>query len=188
MAAKWPDEVTRALLAERSVQDDNWYTRRAALQALTAKWPDEATRTLVAQRAVHDDHYAPRSAALQALAEKWPDERTRALLAQRAVQDPNEEVRCAVFSALGTMHSRFGHILPTQDLDGLGPYLDPLQPISREHIEKAAKKSNIRPDDTDAQVASLSAHLGWDVARGAKPSREEKVRRKRSRKRREPDS
>ena len=66
------------------------------------------------------------------------------------------------------MHSEFGRILPTRDLDGTGPYLDPLEPIPRKHIEKAAAKAGIRPDDIDAQVASLSAHLGWDVTVGAK--------------------
>ena len=182
LAAKWPDETTRALLAQRAVQDDNYGPRSAALQALAEKWPDEATRALLAQRAVQDDNDDPRSAALQALAAKWPDEATRDLLAQRAVQDPDDQVAVPAFSALGRMHSQFGRILPTRDLDGVGPYLDPLQPISRDHIEQAATKTGIRPDDIDAQVASLSAHLGWDVTRRAKPSAEEKVRRKRTRK------
>ena len=70
-------------------------------------------------------------------------------------------------SALGKMHSEFGRILPTKDVDGVAPYLDPLKPIPRDHIEGAAEKAGIRPDDIDAQVASLSAHLGWDVTRGA---------------------
>jgi len=178
LAAKWPDEATRALLAQRAVEDDNYAPRRAALQALAEKWPDEATRALLEQRAVEDDHEYPRRAALQALAEKWPDEATRALLAQRALQDPDDQVRGAVFAALGTMHSQFGRILPTRYLNGREPYLDPLQPTSRGHIQQAAKKTYIRPDDIDARVASLSAHLGWDVTRGAKPSGEGKVRRK----------
>ena len=58
---------------------------------------------------------------------------------------------------------RVWRILATKDLDGVGPYLDPLKPIPRKHIERAG----IRPDYIDAQVASLSAHLGWDVTRGA---------------------
>jgi len=187
LAAKWPDEATHALLATWTTEAPHPGVRSAALQALAAKWPDEATRALLEQRAVQDDNYAPRSAALQALAAKWPDEATRALLAQRAVQDPDDQVRGAAFSALGTMHSQFGRILPTRDLDGTEPYLDPLQPISPDHIRQAAKKTDIRPDDIDAQVASLSAHLGWDVTRGAKPSGEGKVRRKRTRKGRELD-
>ncbi len=169
LAEKWPDEKTRTLLAQQAVQDDDGGSRSTALQALAAKWPDEATRALLAQRAVQDDNYAPRSAALQALAGRWPDEATHALLAQRAVQDLHNQVRSAAFFGLGKMHSPFGRILATRDLDGAEPYLDPLRPISRDHIEKAAKKTAVRPDEIDAQVASLSAYLGWDVTRGAKP-------------------
>jgi hypothetical protein len=124
----------------------------------------------------------PASSRLGALAEKWPDEATRALLPLRAVQDPHDEVRGSAFSFLGEMHSPFGRILPTRDLDGTWPYLDPLRPISRDHIEQAAKKMAIRPDDIDAQVASLSAHLGGDITRGAKASGQEKVGRKRTKK------
>ena len=134
---------------------------------MAREWPDETTRELLAQRAVQDDHQSPRRAALQALAEKWPDETTRELLAQRAVEDPNAERRGVVCCALGKIHSEFGRILATKDLDGVGPYLDPLKPIPRDHIERAAERAGIRPDDIDAQVASLSAHLGWDVTRGA---------------------
>jgi len=170
LAEKWPDEATRTLLAQRVVQDDDYDLRHAALRALAAKRPDEATRALLATWTTGAPHPDVRSAALRALAEKWPDEATRALLAQRAVEDPHDQVRGAASSALGTIHSPFGGILPTRHLYGEGPYLDPLQPISRDHIERAAQKTGIRPDDIDAQVASLSAHLGWDVTRGAKPS------------------
>jgi len=105
------------------------------------------------------------------LAEKWPDEPTRALLAQRAVEAADISDRGAAASVLGRMHSEFGRILPTRDLDGTEPYLDPLEPIPREHIEKAAAKAGIPPGDIDAQVASLSTHLGWDVTVGAKSKR-----------------
>ncbi len=187
LAANWPDDATRALLAERAVQDHHYAARHTALGELAAKWPDEATRALLAERGVQDDEGALRSFALQALADKWPDGATRALLEQRAVEDPSVYVRGVVFSALGKMHSQFGRILPTRDLDGSEPYLDPLQPVSRDHIERAAKMTNIRPDDIDAKVASLSAYLGWDVTLGAKPSGEGKVRKKPTTKGRESD-
>jgi hypothetical protein len=45
-----------------------------------------------------------------------------------------------------------------------------LEPIPRDHIEQAAEQAGIRPADIDAQVVSLSAHLGWDITRGAKAS------------------
>jgi GTPase SAR1 family protein len=168
LAATWPDQTTRDLLAQRAVQDKDGSPRRAALQALAAKWPDQTTRDLLAQRAVQDGNEDTRSAALEALAEKWPDQTTRDLLAQRALEVPDMSERGAACSALSKMHSGFGRILPTRDLDGIAPYLDPLEPIPRKHIEEAAAKAGIRPDDIDAQVASLSAHLGWDVTVGAK--------------------
>ena len=128
-------------------------------------------RTAVASLAVQTSGMRSqryRSAALQALAEKWPDQTTRDLLAQRAVEAPDISERGAACSALAGMHCEFGRILPTRDFDGIGPYLDPLEPIPREHIEQAAAKASIRPNDIDAQVASLSAYLGWDVTVGAK--------------------
>ena len=111
-----------------------------------------------------------RAGALQALAEKWPDQSTRDLLAQRAVEGPDISERGAACSALAKMHSEFGRILPSRDLDGIRPYLDPREPIPREHIENAAVEADIRRDDIDAQLASLSAHLGWDVMGGTKTS------------------
>ena len=164
------NETGRQTIRERALQDESGNGRSLALHALAHGWPDETTRGLLAQRAVQDENYEPRRAALEALAEKWPDETTRALLAQRAVQDPSDWARGMACSALGKMHSEFGRILPTRDLEGRGPYLDPLEPIPRDHIEQAAERAGVHPDDIDAQVASLSAHLGWDITRGAKPS------------------
>jgi hypothetical protein len=97
-------------------------------------------------------------------------------------QDEWREVLRLICGQIDEMHSEFGRILPTRNLDGMGPYLDPLQPISRDHILKAAEKAKLRPEDIDAQVASLSAHLGWDVTRGARPAGQEKVGKKRTRK------
>jgi hypothetical protein len=144
------------------------FVRASAFWFLGQKWPDQTIRDLLSQRAVQDDDGDPRSAALQALAEKWPDQATRDLLTLRALEAPDISERGAACSAMGKLHSQFGRILPTRDLDGTGPYLDPLEPIPRMHIEKAAARAGIRPDDIDAQVASLSAHLGRDVTVGAK--------------------
>ncbi len=111
----------------------------------------------------------PRSAALQALAEKWPDETTRKLLAERVADVGLSADRRAEHTvALGKLHSEFGRILFTRDLDGIGPYLDPAEPISRKHIERAAEKANIAADRIDETVRSLSEHLGWDITLGRK--------------------
>jgi len=58
----------------------------------------------------------------------------------------------------------------TRGLDGAGPYLDPREPISRAHIERAAEKAWVAAEEIDETVRSLSAHMGWDITRGAKNS------------------
>ena len=134
---------------------------------MAEKWPDEATRDLLTQRAVQDEGSDTRGAALRALAEKWPDEATRDLLTQRAYVAPVEGDRGEACSLLGAMHSELGRILMTRDLNGRFPYLDPIKPIPRKHLVKAAKKAGIPYNHMDDQVASLSAYLGWDVLAGA---------------------
>lgn len=195
LVEKWPDPGTRDLLVQRAFQDDSEYLRSTALRGLAEKWPDQNTRDLLGQRAFQDDSeylrgsglsgefndfiwklVAPilfpddnddsRHTAMQALAEKWPDQGTRDLLAQRMLEAPDKSERGAACSALGKMHSELGRILPTQGFDGREPYLDPLEPMPRKHLEKAAAKAGIRAEEIDAQLASLSSHLGFDVAVG----------------------
>ncbi|MEM8714837.1 MAG: hypothetical protein AAGE92_03530 [Cyanobacteria bacterium P01_G01_bin.4] len=69
---------------------------------------------------------------------------------------------------MGKLHSEFGRLLPTLDLDGIRPYLDPLEPVSPDHIEAAAQEAGILSEAIDIQVAALSAHCGWDIRVGAK--------------------
>ncbi|MBW4461088.1 MAG: NACHT domain-containing protein [Nodosilinea sp. WJT8-NPBG4] len=169
LAQTWPDETTHHLLVQRAVQDNDASPRRVALQALAKTWPDETTQQLLAQRAVEDENESPRSAALGALAQTWPDE-SHDLLTQRVFQDPNERPRSSAWAALGKLHSEFGRVLPTRFLNGYYPYLDPLEPLPRDHIEATAKQVGIRTEDIDAQVAELLAYFGWDITVGARPS------------------
>ena len=67
----------------------------------------------------------------------------------------------------GGQNSKFGQIVFTRDLNGIAPYLDPAKPLSRDHIEQAAKRANIPTDQIDETVCSLSAHLGWDITKGS---------------------
>lgn len=167
LAEKWPDECTRDVLIECALQDEGYDCRGSALRALAEKWPDENTRQLLTERARQDDSSDARRYALQALAEKWTDENTRQFLTERAAQDDNEAVRAVAAHLLGDSHSAFGGIMLTRDLDGVGPFLDPLKPVPQKHITSAARRVGVDPDDIDAQVASLNEFLGWDVRRGA---------------------
>ena len=161
LADKWPDESTRKLLAERAVQDEEGGTRASALVTLADKWPDESTRKLLTERAVQDEGTTPRRAALTALADKWPDESTRKLLAERAGSDG------AIASIFGGLHSAFGGIVFTKDLDGISPYLDPAEPVPPEQIRKAAERIKLPADTVEEVVRSLSAHLGWAIEKGS---------------------
>ena len=154
----------------RAVEDREGDIRVTALRELAEKWPDESTHELLRACAVEDQEGDTRGVALRVLAEKWPDESTRELLRARAVEDQDILACGAACSVLGAMHSEFGRLLPTKDLDGVGPYLDPRMAVPRDHIEKAASRTGIASGDIDAQLASLSKHLGWDVTRGARPS------------------
>ncbi|MEM8601978.1 MAG: HEAT repeat domain-containing protein, partial [Bacteroidota bacterium] len=168
LAGTWPDEATRALLTARVVEDERYEVRGAALYALSGTWPDKGTQALLTERAAEDESNFIRRVLLELLSETWPDEATQAFLTDLSTKEADPSKRGAACSALGKMHSEFGRILPTRDLDGVAPYLDPLKPIPRAHIEKAAAKAGIQPEDIDAEVASLSAFLGWDITVGLK--------------------
>lgn len=160
LAETWPDEITRKLLHERAVQDKNESPRSAALRALAMIWPDEVTHKFLCERAVKDEDRYPRQVALQMLAEKWPDKVTGDMLRERITVDD-----CAG-SILGGLHSNFGCIIFSQDLDGVYPYINLLEPVSPKHIERAARKVGIPQEQIDETVRSLSDHMGWDITRG----------------------
>jgi len=169
LGEKWPDETTRKLLTERAAQDESGHTRGNALRVRAEKWPDEMTRKLLTERAVRDESGVTRRAALQELAAQWPDDATRKLLRERAVEtELTADQQGEHSAALAAMHSEFGKLVMTRFLNGVGPCRDPREPISREHIERAAEKAVIATEEIDETVRSLSEHMGWDITRGAK--------------------
>jgi hypothetical protein len=195
LRAGWPDEATRALLASRTREDESEYPRAQALIELRAGWPDEATRALLASRAKEDEHFYPRAQALIELRAGWLDEETRGLFASRAEEEQNEEVRIEALrlllehwpgeksqqllidraaidgsaaATLGNQYSRFGGLVFSMDCNGRWPYLDPREPLSREHIERAAKKARVPKEEIDETVRSLSEHMGWDITKGSR--------------------
>jgi hypothetical protein len=161
LANLWPDETTWNLLCKSTTEVNDYDVRCVSLQALAEKWPDENTRELLAQRAAQDDDEDVRSAALQALAEKWPDETTRKLLTDRAPVDG------AAASVFGGQHSEFGRKVFRKYANDYASCLNPREPISREHIERAAKYAGVAAERIDEMVRSLSEHLGWDITRGS---------------------
>lgn len=163
----WREPETRRILSHHAVHDPEHGCRSNAVRLLVDQWPDETTRELLEDRALQDENEWTRGAAIQVLAENWPDETTRKLLADRSADaDLTEEQRGEHGVALGKLHSEFGRIVLTSDLDGLAPYLDLREPVARDHIAAAAEQADISADEIEETVRSLSEHLGWDITRG----------------------
>jgi hypothetical protein len=161
----WPEFVfaispKRELLLEFINADYSGF-RAGAIPVLARLWPDADTRRLINERALQDEDGFARSGALMALVENWPDEETELLLKQRAAIDG------VAAWLLGKQHSIFGKIVFSREIEGHAPYLDPRQPLPSEHIEKAANKAGIKPEELGDTLAALSAHMGWDVTKGS---------------------
>ncbi len=167
-AETWPDDATRELLTQRAVQDHDVSSRHVALHLLAKTWPDETTRALLIDRAVQDQDGFVRGIALRFLTVTCPHERPRKLLIERAVNDPNRGTRCIAASIVGETHSQFGRLLFFESFEPK-PYLDPHNPLPREHIEKCAAMVNLPPYELEKTLAELSLLLGWDVRVGARP-------------------
>ncbi len=164
----WLDEETRRLHRQRAVGDENGYIRSQAIRALAENWPDDETRRLLRQRAVDDEDHYTRVEALKWLARIWRDDETLEFLRARSVEATVTLERELACSAVGRRHSRFGGIVIKGERRGPDSYLDPLEPISRDQIENAARKAGVSPDEIEENVASLSEHLGWDITKGAR--------------------
>jgi len=54
----------------------------------------------------------------------------------------------------------------SQDVDGVGPFLDPLEPVSDEHLAKVARRANLSDQQLDEMVEQINAEFGWDIRRG----------------------
>ena len=54
--------------------------------------------------------------------------------------------------------------LLSSDLDGVGPWLDPLSPITPDQITKAATQLNKSPEEIQQRYAKLAEHFGLKLA------------------------
>jgi len=89
----------------------------------------------------------------------WPDETTRLTLHTIDVGlSAYRRTKCSV--ALGKMHSEFGRIVSTEDLEGGAPYLALTKPIFRNDINRAAEKASVPARKIDETVRSLLESLG----------------------------
>ncbi|MCP4542911.1 MAG: NACHT domain-containing protein [Chloroflexi bacterium] len=166
LAKHWPDETTRDLITAIAIRDVDETPRRAALRELSHYWRDDAVEALLTERAVQESSSKVREAALEELYAGWPSETTMQLISSRC--------RTEGFAAsiVGSEHSAFGQRLFSLVLETYGPYRDPTEPIPRDHIQQAARRAGISPDQIDETVRSLSEHMGWDITQGSGRKRE----------------
>ena len=62
---------------------------------------------------------------------------------------------CAA-AVLGGQDSEFGRSVFSRYGHGIGPYLDPAEPISREHIEREAERANVPAEKIDETIRCRS--------------------------------
>jgi hypothetical protein len=112
------------------------------------------------RRSIEDDTESVREGLVRLVAGKWKDEATSEWLKGRA------KTEHFVLPALGSLHSEFGRIVFTRDLDGRRPYLDPGTGIPPEHLRRAAANARLAADKIETAVNSLSTYVGWDIRKG----------------------
>ncbi len=91
----------------------------------------------------------------------WPDETTCTRLTQHTIDvglSAYRRTKCSV--ALGKMHSEFGRIVSTEDLEGCAPYLALTKLIFLNDIKREAEKASVPARKIGQTVRSLSESLG----------------------------
>lgn len=178
LAEGWPqEESTRQFLHARAIADEDSEVRQVPLQLLATRWPVDSTRRLLEDRAMAEPSANNRGIALSSLVAAWPDGPIRALLRARAVEDPDDSVRGVAFNLLAALHSSYGSIVSSRDLDGVAPFLDPLRPVPPEHLTLCARQLGLAGSELQTLVDALDHHLGWRIEAGAVPMRTSRKKR-----------
>ena len=54
----------------------------------------------------------------------------------------------------------------SQDAYGFGPFLDPREPVSDEHLADVAELARLSDEQLVEMVDEMNAELGWDIRQG----------------------
>jgi hypothetical protein len=137
-------------------QSADWVERRGAIDVLGREiLRDPGIFQLVEKHAVEDENEHVRIAAIQAITKagsRYPVLVTKLL--QQACYDRAKEVRRSAVLGLAEMLLHDQRRLLSSDLDGIGPGIDPLEPIGSARVEEIAEKLN---QDVNAVRESLEA-------------------------------
>lgn len=61
-----------------------------------------------------------------------------------------------------------GIVLLSKDLDGIAPFLDPLEPIPDDHVQNASRRLEMSVEAVRDHLSGLAPELGWDPLLGAR--------------------
>ncbi|NQV22896.1 MAG: hypothetical protein HQ518_00890 [Rhodopirellula sp.] len=130
------------------------------------------------QRAVEDESWQPRSKSLELLAgdERWAEHPETLALPERikesihTTETPQTRgwAACHYFRSVNSSDplADAKQRVFSQDADGIGPYLDPREPVSDEHLAKVARVADLSDEQREAMVEQMNAALGWDIRIG----------------------
>lgn len=187
LARLWPDDATRQLLSRRAVEDEETEVRSTALKLLAGHevWADDSTRQLLSQRADEDKRLPVRARALELLVgrEAWAGHEETLAARQgflgtiRNAAGPRERAAaaCAWFGIVGRsdLLADAKKRVFSRDADGIGPYLDPREPVSDEHLAKVAEQAGLSEEQVAQMVDEMNETLGWDIREGVGAGSEE---------------
>jgi len=157
--------VTKWVFAKFGTHDGA--SRIIALNVLARFWHDDTTRELLTRRATADKSPQPRSQALNLLAKrshwsKHPDTQgARKANAAELISNRSGLLACAIFG-----DNRVKNRVFTRDADGFSPFLDPVKPVSGEHLEKVSKITGLSDEQMARVIEEMSEELGWDLRKG----------------------
>lgn len=138
-------------------------TRRALVKALGAIGDLRATDALLARLQDVQEAQEVRNAAAVALGQIGG---TRGIAGLSACfQDTDKDMRCSAVEGLShSCAEQIDRCLLSRDLDGVGPWLDPLSPITSDRIEEAADRLEKSPEEIQQRYAALAERFGLKLA------------------------
>lgn len=141
-------------------------------------WADDETERLLRQRAVEDEDSSVRAKALELLAgrEDWAGHpetvalfhRIRGAIRHAAKLEDRGAAACVYFRAMRASDplADAKERVFSKDADGIGPFLDPLEPVSDEHLAQVARGAHLTDEQREDMVKQINAELGWDIRVG----------------------
>ena len=161
------EDSTWELIREGATEDNDGYVRRRALELLADRRKEEdSTWELIRERATEDNDGYVRRRALELFANRRKEEdSTWELIRERATEDDDGGAYFNVReTALGLLVDHYAidsraKIILSLDFDGMGPFVDPKDPIRQHWVDQCATRLNISTGEVWVMFKQLSELL-----------------------------